>query len=83
LAASAKLIGNCAAASASQRVFFTLLPIDWDDISEEFRNDIMDGVANYLAHHMARIMPWQPNEEPDAPFGATVIDRLEGTLRTG
>ena len=69
------------AASRQPTRFLHLLPIDWDDISEEFRNDIMDGVANYLAHRYGNLQAnasWKPYEEPDAPsLARQIIDELE------
>lgn len=64
--------------------FLALLPSHWIDISARFRDDIMDGVATYLAHRYGNLVKnenWLPIEEPDAPFLAThILDELERHL---
>jgi hypothetical protein len=61
--------------------FLGLLPIRWAGIPERFRDDIMDGVASYLAHRYGNLQvngTWQPVEEPDAPALANdILDELE------
>jgi hypothetical protein len=61
--------------------FLGLLPIHWGDIPERFRDDIMDGVATYLAHrygHLQTNGTWEPVEEPDASvLAGLVLDVLE------
>lgn len=61
--------------------FLGLLPIYWADIPERFRDDIMDGVATYLAHRYGNLQisgGWEPVDEPDASVLADLIlDELE------
>lgn len=61
--------------------FLGLLLIHWGDIPERFRDDIMDGVANYLAHRYGNLQingTWVPVEEPDASvLAGLVLDELE------
>lgn len=61
--------------------FLGLLPIHWADIPERFRDDIMDGVATYLAHRYGNLQPngaWEPIEEPDSSILAgLMLDELE------
>lgn len=61
--------------------FLGLLPIYWADIPERFRDDIMDGVATYLAYRYGNLQTngtWLPVEEPDAPLLAgQILDELE------
>lgn len=61
--------------------FLRLLPLHWVDIPERFRDDIIDGVANYLARrygHLQITGTWDPVEEPDVVALAThVLDELE------
>lgn len=61
--------------------FLDLLPNYWANIQERFRNDIMDGVATYLAHRYGNLQTngtWDPIEEPDASVLADLIlDELE------
>ncbi len=53
----------------------------WADISEGFRDDIMDGVANYLTHRYGNLQAngtWAPVDGPDAPtLASCVLDELE------
>ena len=69
------------AASRNPTRFLHLLPAYWSDISEGFRNDIMNGVANYLAHRYGNLQAngtWTPLEEPDAPtLAKQILDELE------
>lgn len=61
--------------------FQGLLPIHWVDIPERFRDDILDGVATYLAHrygHLQTNGTWEPVEEPNATvLAGLVLDELE------
>lgn len=69
------------AASRSPIRFLDLLPAYWTDLSERFRNDIMDGVATYLAHRYGDLQAnsaWKPRDEPDAPtLARKILDQLE------
>lgn len=61
--------------------FLDLLRVCWANISEGFRDDIMDGVATYLAYRYGNLQvngQWEPVEEPDAPLLAKeILDELE------
>lgn len=61
--------------------FLGLLPIHWVDIPDRFRDDIMDGVATYLAHRYGNLQTngsWEPLEEPDASvLVKQILDELE------
>ena len=61
--------------------FLGLLPIYWADIPERFRDDIMEGVATYLAHRYGNLQingTWEPIEEPDASvLAGLILDELE------
>jgi hypothetical protein len=61
--------------------FLRLLISHWANISVKFRDDIMYGIANYLAHRYGNLQingTWVPIEEPDAPTLANkIIDELE------
>jgi hypothetical protein len=61
--------------------FLGLLSIHWTDIPKNFRDDIMDGVATYLAYRYGNLQidgTWLPVEEPDAPLLASqILDELE------
>jgi hypothetical protein len=61
--------------------FLGLLSIRWADIPEEFRDDVMDGVATYLDYRYGNLQTnstWLPVEEPDAPLLASqILDELE------
>lgn len=61
--------------------FLGLLPAHWDDIPGRFRDDIMDGVATYLAYRYGNLQTnasWSPVEEPDAPvLTGLILDELE------
>jgi hypothetical protein len=64
--------------------FLRLLVAYWGDIPASFRDDIMDGIANYLAHRYGNLQTngtWVPLEEPDAPALANqILDELERHL---
>lgn len=61
--------------------FLCMLSTHWADISEGFRDDIMDGVANYLSHRYGNLQTngsWAPLHEPDASTLAShILDELE------
>jgi ATPase family protein associated with various cellular activities (AAA) len=61
--------------------FLRLLSTYWADIPEVFRDAIMDGIANYLAHRYGNLRTndkWEPLDEPDAPaLASQIIDELE------
>lgn len=61
--------------------FLDLLPNSWMDIPKRFRDDIMDGVATYLAHRYGNLQTngtWEPIEEPDASvLAGLILDELE------
>jgi len=61
--------------------FLNLLTVNWSVIPQNFRDDIMDGVANYLAHRYGNLQAdeaWQPIEEPQATLLAKqIFDELE------
>lgn len=61
--------------------FFKLLPTHWAQIPNRFRDDIMDGVAAYLAHRHGKLQTngnWSPIEEPDAAsLAQQILDELE------
>lgn len=61
--------------------FLDLLLNHWMGVPEQFRDDIMDGVAAYLDHRYGNLRPngtWEPIEEPDAPvLAGLILDALE------
>lgn len=61
--------------------FLGLMIAHWANISTGFRDDIMQGIANYLAHRNGYLQPnstWVPSEEPDAPaLGSQILEELE------
>lgn len=61
--------------------FLRLLIAQWADIAAGYRDDIMDGIANYLAHRYGNLQtngPWMPLEEPDASaLASQILDELE------
>lgn len=61
--------------------FLRLLVAYWGNISASFRDDIMGGIATYLAHRYGNLQTngtWVPIEEPDAPALANqILDELE------
>ena len=69
------------AASRQPTRFLRLLPMHWAQLSNRFRDDIMDGVADYLAHRHGNLQSqngWTPVEEPDAAALAQhILDELE------
>lgn len=69
------------AASRNPTRFLKLLPVRWARIIDCFCDDIMDGVAAYLAHRYGNLQTngtWSPIEEPDAATLAQhILDELE------
>lgn len=69
------------AASRQPTRFLKLFPTHWAQIPNRFRNDIMDGVAAYLAHRHGNLQTkgnWSPIEEPDAAsLAPQILDELE------
>ncbi len=69
------------AASRHPSRFLLLLAAHWADFSKGFRDDIMDGVANYLSHRYGNLQvngTWIPVDEPDAPALANqILEELE------
>lgn len=69
------------AASRHPSRFLQLLSTHWSDIAGDFRDNIMDGVANYLAHRYGNLQingTWIPLDEPDAPALANeILEELE------
>lgn len=69
------------AASRQPSRFLSLLTTFWSDISAGFRDEIMIGIANYLAHRFGKMRAnstWIPIEEPDAQTLANqILDELE------
>jgi hypothetical protein len=69
------------ASSRHSSRFLRLLVAYWGDISASFCDDIMDGIATYLAHRYGNLQTngtWVPIEEPDAPVLANqILDELE------
>jgi len=61
--------------------FLDLLPNYWANIPKQFRDDIMDGVATYLAHRYGNLQTngtWEPLKEPDASvLAGMILDELE------
>lgn len=69
------------AASRHPTRFLKLLQAHWAQITGRFRDDIMNGVATYLAHRFGNLQPngtWSPIEEPDtATLAQQILDELE------
>lgn len=69
------------ASSRNPSRFLGLLTSHWANISSGFCNDIMDGVASYLAHRYGNLQTnatWVPIDEPDAPALVNqILDELE------
>lgn len=69
------------ASSRNPLQFLSLLTSHWNNISSGFCNDIMDGIANYLAYRYGNLQTnatWIPIDEPDAPTLANqILDELE------
>ena len=61
--------------------FLGLLSSHWADIPERFCDEIMDGVANYVAHRYGNLQingAWEPVEEPEAlGLADQILDELE------
>lgn len=61
--------------------FLKFLITHWPNISTGFRDDIMNGIANYLAYRYGNLQTsgtWVPIEEPDAPALVNqIISELE------
>ncbi|GKX44784.1 hypothetical protein SOASR015_38180 [Pectobacterium carotovorum subsp. carotovorum] len=61
--------------------FLIFLSSDWIDIPLKFRDDIMSGVATFLAYRYGNLNAngkWEPLEEPNATFLANqILDELE------
>lgn len=61
--------------------FLKLLSMYWVQIPHRFRDDILDGVANYLAYRHGNLefnRNWSPIEEPDgASLAYQILDELE------
>lgn len=61
--------------------FLDFLNSYWIDIPEQFRDDILGGVATHLAHRYGNLQAnstWEPIDEPDASFLAgLILDELE------
>lgn len=61
--------------------FLALMLNHWRDIPEEFRDDIMEGVATHLAHRYGNLQTngtWEPVEKPEASvLTGLVFDELE------
>jgi hypothetical protein len=68
------------AASRHPTRFLKLLPTHWAQLPNRFRDDIMDGVAAYLAHRHGNLQTngnWSPIEEPDAAsLAQQILDEL-------
>ncbi|MBX3325477.1 MAG: AAA family ATPase [Nitrospira sp.] len=71
----------CEASSRHPSRFLGLMIAHWANISAGFRDHIMQGIANYLAHRYGNLQAngnWVPREEPDAPaLGSQILDELE------
>lgn len=69
------------AASRHPTRLLHILPTHWANISERFRDDIMSGVTNYLAHRYGNLQingTWTPLDEPDAlTLAQQILDELE------
>lgn len=69
------------AASRHPMRFLKLLASQWNNISESYRDDIMDGTTRFLALRHGGLQTndnWTPIETPDAPTLANqIIDELE------
>lgn len=69
------------ASSRDPSRFLRLLSAHWADIFKGFRDDIMDGVANYLSHRYGNLQTngaWEPLREPEAhTLASHILDELE------
>lgn len=57
------------AASRHPTRFMSLLSANWERISDRFRDDLMEGIATYLAHRYGNLQvngTWSPKDEPNA-----------------
>ncbi|MDD4963088.1 MAG: ATP-binding protein [Gallionella sp.] len=61
--------------------FLQLLSTHWSDITKAFRDEIMEGIANYLSYRYGNLQTngtWLPLEEPDAQtLCCHILDELE------
>lgn len=61
--------------------FLSLLCLNWNVMPQVFRDDVMDGVATYLAHRYGNLKAneaWQPIEETQAELlSSQILDELE------
>ncbi|QKS23601.1 AAA family ATPase [Vreelandella titanicae] len=68
------------AASRQPSRFINLLSANWERVEEHFRDNLMEGVATYLAYRHGNLNTnnnWSPKEEPDAPtLAQQVLDEL-------
>lgn len=69
------------ASSRHPERFLNLLSANWDQITDPFRDDIMDGVATYLAHRYGNLQTngtWTPKDaaDPDA-LAQQILEELE------
>lgn len=69
------------AASCAPSRFMHLLSVDGEQISDGFRDDLMEGISNYLAYRYGSLKPnenWFPQEDPDASVLARqILDEQE------
>ena len=69
------------AASRQPTRFVSLLLTNWNKISDQFRDDIMDGAATYLERcygNLQKNASWAPLEKPDPTVLARqILDELE------
>ncbi|MEI6639006.1 MAG: AAA family ATPase [Chlorobium sp.] len=64
------------ASSRQPARFLRLLSVSWEVISDGFRDNIMEGVANYLAYRYGNLQTngnWLPLEEPDTKALVNII----------
>lgn len=69
------------ASSRNPSRFLNLLAFYWNEVPENFRNNILEGVATYLAYCYGNLKPnenWKSIEEPNPQLLASLImDELE------
>lgn len=69
------------AASLNPTRFLMFLSANWVCIAEQFCDEIMEGVATYLAHRYGNLRPngiWLPIEDPNAAtLARQILDELE------
>lgn len=69
------------AASRAPARFIDFLSANWDRISDSYRDNLMDGIATYLAHRYGNLKPngdWLPIEKPrPAMLAQQIINELE------